>query len=60
MTLVKRAGKPTGIYPNAWNLNIQDDIKSLDFDRKQWIVQRIKVIMVMVFETQSKTYQDYQ
>ena len=44
MTSVKRAGKRTGIYPDAWNVKFQDDpIKSVDFDSPK-----------------SKTYQDYQ
>ena len=33
--LIKRAGKRTGIYPNAWNVKFQDNtIKSVDFDRE--------------------------
>ena len=35
MTLVKRGGKRTGIYPNEWNVKFKDDtIKSVDFDRE--------------------------
>ena len=35
MTLFKRAGKRTGIYPNAWKVRFQDNtIKSVDFDRE--------------------------
>ena len=35
VTLIKRAGKCTGIYPNAWNVKFQDNtIKSVDFDRE--------------------------
>ena len=39
MTLIKRAGKRRGIYPNPWNVKFQDNtIKSVDFDRevKTW------------------------
>ena len=35
MTLIKRAGKRTGIYPNTWNIKFQDNtIKSVDFDKE--------------------------
>ena len=35
MALVKKGEKCTGIYPNAWNVKLQDDtIKSVDFDRE--------------------------
>ena len=35
VTLIKRAGKRTGIYPNTWNIKFQDNtIKSVDFDRE--------------------------
>ena len=35
MTLIKRAGKRTGIYPNSWNVKSQDDtIKSVNFGRE--------------------------
>ena len=35
VTLVKRWGKHTGIYPNAWNVKFEDDtIKSVDLTEK--------------------------
>ena len=35
VTLIKRAGKHTGIFPNAQNVKFQDNtIKSVDFDRE--------------------------
>ena len=43
VTLIKRAGKRIGIYPNPWNVKFQDNtIKSVDFDRevKTWKTMR--------------------
>ena len=40
MTLIKRSGKRSGIYPNACNVKFQDNtIKSVNFDRE---VQTLK------------------